>query len=245
MLTLLQAIEMRRSVRTFAHTAPEAALLRECAAGSPASVRLLPAEALAGAHLGTYGVISGVPAYAAVMCDLADTSSAVAAGMAGERLVLEAVRRGLGTVWLGATFDRRAVERALGTAAEPCAVIAVGNPAGRMRLAERIMHMAARSASRHAAAELVIAGTPDAAALRGIEAARLAPSARNRQPWRFAANGDGSIDVYALGSGRFDALDCGIALCHFLVAAPAFRMVAPRNPRPSLISIATLLPELT
>lgn len=242
MLTLLQAIEERRSVRTFTHTPPGAALLRECGAEATAALRLPPPGALDGVRIGTYGVISGTPAYAAVLCDPADTAAAVAAGMAGERFVLEAVRRGLGTVWLGATYDRRAIERSLGdTAGGPCAVIAAGYPAGRLRLAERIMRSAIRSASRHSAAELVVAGTPAPEAMRGIEAARLAPSARNRQPWRFAANRDGSIDVYALGTGRFDALDCGIALCHFLVAAPMYTLGAPRNPHPTLTPIATLI----
>jgi len=244
MLTLLQAIEVRRSVRTFTHTPPPAALLRECGADAGQYVRLPAEGSLDGVRIGTYGVISGTPAYAAIVYDPADLTSAMQAGMAGERFLLECVRRGLGTIWLGATYDRRAVERAVGhgPGAKVGAVIAVGHPAGRLRLVERIMRGAVRSASRLPVDGLVVAGTPGAAVRRGIEAARLAPSAHNRQPWRFGVAADGSVDVYARSAEGFDPLDCGIGLSHFLLASPAWRLAAPRGTHPTLTPIATLLP---
>jgi hypothetical protein len=55
-----------------------------------------------------------------------------------------------------------------------------------------------------------------------LEAARLAPSAYNRQPWRFHL-GPNSITVSAVELKRdfgFSArLDCGIAMLHVEIAA--------------------------
>jgi len=55
-----------------------------------------------------------------------------------------------------------------------------------------------------------------------IQAARLAPSAMNRQPWGFDVE-DGSIIVYVrTGGPEFSVskrLDCGIAMLHIEVAA--------------------------
>ncbi|MBM3310011.1 MAG: nitroreductase, partial [Candidatus Aminicenantes bacterium] len=60
--------------------------------------------------------------------------------------------------------------------------------------------------------------------LKALEAARLAPSATNRQPWRFEV-GDGSITVRIDGGregGRFSKrLDCGIAMLHLELGARA------------------------
>lgn len=59
-----------------------------------------------------------------------------------------------------------------------------------------------------------------------IEAARLAPSATNAQPWYFVTKPDG-IDVYRIKNNpikgffldRMNQIDIGIALCHIWVAA--------------------------
>ena len=59
---------------------------------------------------------------------------------------------------------------------------------------------------------------------RLIEAARLAPSARNRQPWRFRVQ-DSSIVVTEDGKpslpGISKRLDCGIAMLHLELGARA------------------------
>ena len=58
-----------------------------------------------------------------------------------------------------------------------------------------------------------------------LQAARLAPSAINRQPWGFDVR-DGSITVYVRTSGpEFTVskrLDCGIAMLHIEIAAMSF-----------------------
>ncbi len=55
----------------------------------------------------------------------------------------------------------------------------------------------------------------------GVEAARLAPSAMHRQPWRFALHGE-AVTVSFAGPDTYKVskrLDCGIAMLHFELGA--------------------------
>jgi hypothetical protein len=55
-----------------------------------------------------------------------------------------------------------------------------------------------------------------------LEAARIAPSAINRQPWRFHVESDSitvSVDSTRVNLGISKRLDCGIAMMHIEVAA--------------------------
>ncbi len=55
-----------------------------------------------------------------------------------------------------------------------------------------------------------------------LEAARLAPSAVNRQPWTFRVESDSITVATKRASGEFGVsrrLDCGIAMLHIEVAA--------------------------
>ena len=72
-----------------------------------------------------------------------------------------------------------------------------------------------------------------------VEAMRWAPSAYNRQPWRFAFRPDGAIEVHGL-PGDYLHLDCGIAIAHLLLLRPDFELTDPPAPRPGLTPIATL-----
>lgn len=243
MLTLPQAIESRRSTRTFAGPVPADTLLRECGAGRLPHVLLMPGGTLRHGKVGTYGIIKGTPAYVAVVHRSGDTADTLAAGIDGERFVLESTRRGLGTCWLGGTFNRADVRRAL-----PClrpddtiaAVIAAGTPADRPRLLDRLMRKAVRADRRRPLDKIVIAGEIPPELVKAIEAARLAPSAANRQPWRFAFNPDGSIDIYGDPADSFMTLDTGIALSHFLALTPGYTVRPPRSTHPTLTPLAHL-----
>lgn len=256
MLTVEQAIEQRKSVRTFTQERPCESLLRETLAAAPLTVdeaaagvalHLLPARAADGRRMGTYGVISGAPAYVAVSCPDQSAYAAMLAGIAGERAVLEFTRRGLATVWLGGTFSRADLRRLLPhlpAGHTVPAVIAVGYDAGRTRMLERVLRGVARSASRKPIEKLIISGSVPPALADALRAARLAPSAANRQPWRFAFRPDGSAHVFADTSDSFYALDTGIALAHFLALAPGLKLSpltgqAPRGLKP-IASLSTL-----
>lgn len=243
MLTLSGAIESRRSTRTFTGATPGEDILRECGAGILPHIFLLPAGTLRHGKVGTYGIIKGMPAYVAVVHRRDDTPDTLAAGIDGERFVLECTRRGLGTCWLGGTFNRSDVRRALpdlGPGDTIAAVIATGTPADSPRLLDRLMRKAARSDSRRPLADIVIAGDVPPSLTKALEAVRLAPSVTNRQPWRLAFNRDGSIDIYGDPRDSFMTLDTGIALSHFLALAPGYTICPPRSTHPRLTPIAHL-----
>lgn len=237
----IAAIEWRESVRSFTSDTPSLDELKACGAGMSPYLRVI-AKSLEGEKVGSYGIISGSPAYVAVVCR---DDELLEAGMAGERMVIELSARGLGTCWLGGTFDRPAVVEALTPMApgERCAaIIAVGHAAPRRRMVERVMRMAVRSSKRRCVSDFIIAGAAPERLGAALEAVRLAPSACNRQPWRFAFNPAGSIDVYGTPSDRFMMLDVGIALAHFLAVEPGYRIEPNHHPHPTLVPVATLVP---
>jgi hypothetical protein len=213
--------------------------------GAPVRFRLLAAspedgQALRG--LGTYGFISGAPAFIAGAVapaekDLEDY------GYALEQVVLGATAMGFGTCWLGGSFSRshfaKAVELEAGEMLP--AVAALGHPA---KHAERgLFRLAIGATHRRPFGELFFdrgfaaplapekAG-PYAAAL---ETLRLGPSASNRQPWRVVRQGDDwhffvrRTPGYRKGSFLFglvqmadlQRVDLGIAMCHFELQARA------------------------
>lgn len=238
MLTLEEAIQKRTSTRTFTDETPAAAIIDEVC--RPYScLRPLDAGVVGNGKVGTYGVIKGRPAYVAVIA-----GDEFRAGLEGERAVIEFTRRGLGTCWLGGTFNSRLAGKAVSVAAGEriVAVIAVGHPAPRRRVLESVMRLAVRSSSRKAVPSLIIAGVPAPQLARAMEAVSLAPSACNRQPWRFAFNTSGHIDVYGDPSDSFVKLDVGIAVAHFLMVRPDYRLAPSPGNHPKLTAITTLLP---
>ncbi len=236
-MNTLDTILARCSVRSFTDETPSIDLLRELCADSP-YLRPVDPAIIGSERVGTYGVITGRPAYVAAVGD------PLQAGIAGEKLVIELTRRGLGTCWLGATFSRTVANKALQLSdnKDIIAVIAIGTPTKMRRPIDWLMHVGARGGQRKPLDKLILDGQPAPAIANGLEAMRWAPSAYNRQPWRFAFRPDGAIEVHGL-PGDYLLLDCGIAIAHFLLLHPAYELTAPASPRPGLTPIATLKPS--
>ncbi|MCL2368031.1 MAG: hypothetical protein FWC72_03460 [Oscillospiraceae bacterium] len=131
------------------------------------------------------------------------------AGFLFQQLDLYLSARGLGACWLGVARGR---ETPAGE--EEILSICFGTPVG----------PATRSLAdfkRKTLAEIALEDDPR------LEAARLAPSGMNTQPWHFKA-ADGVIHVYQAVPGKlkallysFQELDLGIALCHLMLATEA------------------------
>jgi nitroreductase len=188
-------------------------------------------------RLGTYGMIRRARAYLAGAVRASDRALEDF-GYLLELLVLKATDLGLGTCWLGGTFDRSAFARALGLREGELlpAVSPVGVSSERRDLLEQVIRFGAGSARRLPWPELFFNGRwglPLEAAEAGVyaeplEALRLAPSASNRQPWRILRQARGGpfhlflrrTPGYALAAGSdLQRLDMGIAMAHFDLAA--------------------------
>jgi nitroreductase len=177
---------------------------------------------------GSYGRIVGAPHLMAVIVDSSGPHRHQHAGYTGEALVLEASSQGFDTCWVGGLFRRDAVSRSLllSPSEVVVAISPVGHAVNTRSGTERAMHAMAGSGSRKPLRKLARHAGPDwpAWALAAVEAARLAPSAMNRQPWRFRLE-DGSLVISRDSESELPkvakALDCGIAMLHIELAARA------------------------
>lgn len=142
---------------------------------------------------------------AAIIVDRREPRALWHAGIAGEALCLEATALGLGSCWVSGSYRRKALGLALRPQEKLVAVI----PFGQMNRPE-----GAVGSKRKALRELCLddpAGWPFWA-YEAAESVRLAPSAVNLQPWRFAFAGS----TLMLSGRRFGSLDYGIAALHLL-----------------------------
>jgi hypothetical protein len=179
--------------------------------------------------VGPYGKVKGAPALIAFVGDATDPHVNEKLGYLGEGIVLEATAMGLGTCWVGGFF-RKSVAASVLRVRKPERVFAV-TPVGRAvegaTLEERTMKAFARSHRRKDLEELVAQdGLAEAPGWMksALEAARIAPSAVNRQPWRFSLDARSitiSVDRPWFELGISKRLDCGIAMLHVEVAAMA------------------------
>ena len=174
-----------------------------------------------------YGRVEGAPYTAAF---IAPEGSEIEIGYVGEAFVLEATRLGLGTCWVAGMFDRELSARlfTLQPGERVHAVTPVGHPVEQKELVERLMSAAVRSAARHQIEEIAPGlqrglGPGHAAwpawAISGVEAARLAPSGANKQPWRFRL-ADGALILSSAEKTSWTApIDFGIAMLHVELGA--------------------------
>ncbi len=236
---IFATIKRRCSVRTYTDTMPSADVLTAVCKGRNC-LHPLDVAVVAESHVASYGFIKGRPGYIAVI-----GSDAVQAGLEGEQAVLDLTAQDYGTCWLGGTFKRDVVRRALplGDDVDIHAVIAVGTPTGRRRLMEHIIRLSVNENSRKPVGNFILDGTPDASMADALEAVRLAPSARNCQPWRFVFPGDDTVALYVDPADKYALLDGGIAAAHFLAMRPDYMRGAAPAPRKGLISVATFIPR--
>lgn len=227
------AIFSRRSRRTYLARPVESRTLASLQAacrdfrpfpGVRAELVLDPPEGVFTGLIGRYGQVSGAPHYIAFIGDLEAPNVQPAAGYIGEGVILEATALGLGTCWVGGFFRPDAVRRDLPLSKNErvLSITPLGYPVPDADFSERLLECLAGSRRRKALDNLVLEGRPAGWSMKALEAARLAPSARNRQPWRFLVQED-SITVLDDGRpalpGISKRLDCGIALLHLELGA--------------------------
>lgn len=182
--------------------------------------------------LGTYGVIKGARTYLGVAVN--ETEEAMeAVGYVFEKLVLYAASLGLGTCWLGGTFNRGEFAKAMKLEENEFFPIAspIGYPAAKNHTVDKIMRKAIKADHRKPFEEIFFEknfNTPLQKTNTGeyadiLEAVRLAPSAKNGQPWRILKDGYTFhfFEKKTIPSSSHDIqrLDIGIAGCHFDLAA--------------------------
>jgi hypothetical protein len=186
--------------------------------------------------LGTYGFIRGASGFI-IGAARHDKKNLEDYGYLMERAVLSATDMGLGTCWLGGSFNKSNFSRkiSLNEAEIMPAVVAVGYAADKRRWLDSFIRRSAGSDSRLPWASLFFNGNfltslpvdMSGAFATPLEMVRLGPSASNRQPWRVIKDGTRWHFYLQRTSGYADRnktflkladlqrVDMGIAMCHF------------------------------
>jgi len=165
--------------------------------------------------VGAYGKVTGAPG-AAIFS--APEGWQLQVGYVGEAVILAATSMGIDTCWLAGSFDRKsAAQRVRMPEGERVwAVTPLGCGIARHDTVERAIIGLVRARTRLAAEEIApgVAGWPDWAR-SAVDAARLAPSGGNRQPWHLSLEGD-ELALRASPRRKYPTqrLDRGIAMLH-------------------------------
>ncbi|WP_160686643.1 nitroreductase family protein [Clostridium sp. C2-6-12] len=165
----------------------------------------------------SYGLFKGVRNYIALV-GKEDKSLREKIGYYGERVVLEATRLGLGTCWVGGSFDKKSCNCIVEDGEVLIAVIAIGNIPGEHTLKEKIILKAVRGKSKkvtemYEADEEVPSWFED-----GMKAVQKAPSAMNKQPVKFYYK-NSIVTAVVHGGKDYQEIDLGIAKLHFEIGA--------------------------
>jgi hypothetical protein len=155
-------------------------------------------------------------------------------GYVFERLLLYLEQNGLGTCWLGGTFNRKKLSKNIKLSSGE--IIPIISPVGysnkKSSLSDKMIRTFAKSDSRINFDELFFNenfnnNIKDPDTREALEMVRLAPSASNKQPWRvlIAANGDAHFFIkrapnYSGEKLGYDIqwLDIGISIAHYEIA---------------------------
>ncbi len=166
--------------------------------------------------------VTEAPYYIAFIGDMNTPNVQASTGYIGEGIVLEATSQGLNTCWVGGFFKRESVAKQidLGDTEQILAI----TPVGYSKDEKDRVGISTKQYRRKSLDGFIISdeGENSDWTYPALEAARLAPSAANRQPWRFEIN-EGSITISTNskreGFGVSRKLDCGIAMLHLELGA--------------------------
>jgi len=210
MMTIMEAIEQRHSVRSYTGEPIEEEKIRileelitQINEEADLHIQLVKDEPKAfSSALARYGKFSNVSNYIALIGPKSD-DLAEKCGYYGEKVVLRAQQLGLNTCWVALTFRKVSGAFETGKGEKLVMVISIG-------YGENQGH----AHRGKAVSELFEAqGQVPRWFMDGVYAASLAPTAMNQQKFRFSYK-DGKVSAKAL-RGVHALTDLGIVKCHF------------------------------
>ena len=182
-------------------------------------------------NLGTYGVIKGARQYIGTTIKL-EPMSLEALGYEVETLMLYLANLGIGTCWLGGTFNRKGFSKAMNIHEDEIFPIMTpyGYAASKKHAVEIVMRKTIKADKRKEWNELFFINDfhsnlskEESGDLKfPLEMIRLAPSASNKQPWRILLQNNVCHFYEYKEPGYSDSfpydiqkIDLGIAAAHF------------------------------
>ena len=237
-MTIIEAIERRKSIRNYTGESlrkDHATLITDYIAGlktpfgaPPVRIQLIQANSETGrAKMGTYGFIADASDFLTLVFEKENPFPLMeeAAAYTFERLILFCTSLGLGTCWLGGSFRRK--DFAEPVQLKPNEILRIVSPVGYINSKSRFTEMILRQKGKHLSRKpfelLFFYGNFDKPLSRDIagiyekplEMVRIAPSANNQQSWRIILDGQCLHFYQHITVIGFNAIDMGIALCHF------------------------------
>lgn len=225
-MTDLEAIELRQSRRTYLNTPIDVCKVKRLKdmidtinGQSGLFIQFVEhgSNAFRGFNIG-YGMFSGVQSYLALVGKTSDVNLKEKCGYYGELLVLEATMLGLGTCWVGGTFNRKGCSCTVHDDETLLLVITIGNVPEKKSLKENVIYKAVHHHTK-SIEELYLSDSqvPDWF-IKGIKAVQKAPSAINRQPVHFKYIA-GVVTAEVANTESSLPIDLGIAKSHFEIGA--------------------------
>lgn len=225
-LNNLEAIDLRQSRRAYLPQPMDTAQLTklqteidQCNKESGLSIQLVEdgREAFSGFNL-SYGMFQGVRSYIALIGKTSDEHLKEKAGYYGEKLVLEATKLGLGTCWVGGTFNRSNCASTIHADETLVLIITIGMVPAKKPFREnaiyKLAHRKTKSLEQLYSSDTT---TPDWL-LGGMKCVQKAPSAVNLQPVQFRFE-KGSLLAEVKNANSYQLIDLGIAKLHFELGA--------------------------
>lgn len=183
----------------------------QCNRRAGLSIRLIRgrSEPFSGFSKGNGG-IKGVRDYLLFAGPSSDPNLEEKCGYYGEEIILTAAAIGLSSCWVGGTYDRKRCLPLLEQGEELVCVAAVGFAA-----------LPQTPPLPHRGPEELSTGLENAPEWfrAGVRSVQYAPSAMNRQGYRFTYREDGAVLAHLGGTGSFALVDLGIAKRHFELGA--------------------------
>jgi len=177
--------------------------------------------------VGSYGKIKGATAFIAFIGNIDCPFVQEQVGYTGEGIILEAEALGLATCWVGGFFRPKVVKSLIniGEGERVLSITPIGYASELLSFEEKLMTGFGLTRRRRLLSHLVTglnkSEWPEWMK-SALKSARLAPSAVNRQPWRFYIEPDSitvSVNSLKRQYGLSKRLCCGIAMLHIEVAA--------------------------
>jgi len=187
--------------------------------------------------LGTYGMIKGGDIYIAGIVKKSENNFEDF-GYCMEKVILKLTQIGLGSCWMGGTFNRSNFAKKINLKDDELlpAVTPIGYIADKKTFKENLIRTIIGAKKRKPSQELffdVNSSTPLDLTTIGeyadiLEAVRLGPSASNKQPWCVIRDKEGNYHLYlneneaynnAIPEIKIQNIDMGIAMCHFELVA--------------------------
>lgn len=225
-MNLKKAVNERTSRRTYLNTEiPPLAIEKilnaiwECNKSGNLNIQLVLDNADGiGSIRKTYGIITGAKNYIALIGEKENNKVDEMLGYYGESLVLLATELGLGTCWVGGTFDKDVCNCKISENEELKCIIVFGNVAIKNSVKELLLRKTIKRKSKEIKDMIVSIETPPNWVVEGMKCVVKAPSTKNRQPVKFYYSG-GAVSAKIQEKNTFTYIDLGIAKLHFKIGA--------------------------